>query len=194
MILRIHKVATDDRRPGGAGGWTLPEMLVAVGAGTILLIAFFSTFITLSNTSVAIRNYNDLDQSSRHTLDLMNEDLRNTAVVTNLTYTSVTVTNFNPLTGTSDKIQYWWNSANNTFMRQFNNSTPTVMLTNCDTLTFAGYERVPQSTGDFSFHTNDTGDPTQTKLISVSWRCSRTVLGIKLNTESVQTARICIRN
>jgi hypothetical protein len=36
--------------------------------------------------------------------------------------------------------------------------------------------------------------PSQVKLISVSWRCSRTILGAKVNTESVQTAQICIRN
>ena len=161
-------------------------MIVAVGAGTILLLAFFSAFVTLSNTMVAIRNYDELDISSRSTLDLMNEDLRNTATVTNLTYTSVTVTN------ATDTIRYWWNTNNSTFMRQVNNSAATMMLTNCDYLSFAGFTRVPDV--NFTFVPNSSGDPTRTKLISVSWRCSRTVLGIKLNTESVQTARICIRN
>ena len=34
----------------------------------------------------------------------------------------------------------------------------------------------------------------QVKLLDVSWRCSRKVLGQKLNTESVQTSKIVIRN
>ena len=32
------------------------------------------------------------------------------------------------------------------------------------------------------------------KLIDVSWKCSRKIMGEKLNTESVQTAKIVIRN
>jgi len=28
----------------------------------------------------------------------------------------------------------------------------------------------------------------------VSWKCSRTILGAKINTESVQTAKIVLRN
>ena len=188
MLLKCHSVAAS-RRAGSRAGWSLVEMVIAVGAGTILLLAFVSAFVTLSNTMVAIRNYNDLDSSSRHTLDLMNEDLRNSATVTNWGATSVTV--YNSLTG--DTIKYWWDSGTTRFTRQLN-GVNTVMLTNCDYLNFSYYTRVPTNDSNFDFITNYTSDPTQTKLISVSWRCSRTVLGAKLNTESVQTARICIRN
>jgi hypothetical protein len=31
-------------------------------------------------------------------------------------------------------------------------------------------------------------------MIDVSWKCSREILGAKINTESVQTAKIVIRN
>lgn len=190
MLLKPH-LSVDSRRSESRSGWSLVEMVVAVGAGMILLMAFISAFVTLSNTMVAIGNYNDLDSSSRHTLDLMNEDLRNTASVTNATSTLVKV--YNPLSG--DSIMYWWDSGTTCFKRQLRNASGTstsVLLTNCDFLNFSYYTRVP--TNNFGFITNNTGDPSQSKLISVSWRCSRTVLGIKLNTESVQTARICIRN
>ena len=190
MLLKCHPSLSSSQRPAARGGWTLAEMLVAVGAGTVILLAFVSAFVTLSNTMVAIDNYNDLDQSSRHTLDLMNEDLRNTATVTNITYTSITATNIDT-SGVAHKVTYWWDSSTSAFTRQFD-GVNTVLLTNCDYLTFAAYTRVPAP--GFTFQTNNTGDPTKTKLVSVSWRCSRTVLGIKLNTESVQTARICIRN
>ena len=39
-----------------------------------------------------------------------------------------------------------------------------------------------------------SNNPAICKLVSVSWRCSRTILGQKVNTESVQTAKIVIRN
>jgi hypothetical protein len=32
------------------------------------------------------------------------------------------------------------------------------------------------------------------KLVDVSWLCSRKILGRKVNTESVQTAKIVMRN
>jgi hypothetical protein len=186
MLIKYHQSPLGCRRQTRRAGWTLVEMFVALGAGTIILLAFFSTFITLSSTMKAIYNYNDLDQSSRETLDQMSRDLRDTATVTNFTATSVSVTN--GLTG--DAIQYWWNSTNGTFNRSVN-GVSTMMLTNCDTLAFQYYTRVP--TNNFNFVTN-TGNPNSIKLISISWRCSRSILGAKLNTESVQTARICIRN
>lgn len=186
MLLKCHSSLPGGPRRARCGGWTLAEMIVAVAAGTVILLAFVSAFVTLSNTMVAINNYNDLDSSSRHALDQMGEDLRDTATVLAFANNSITVTN--ALTG--DQIKYWWDSQSSCFNRQVNSTTPTVLLTNCDILTFAGYMRVP--TNNFSFITND--GPSTIKLISVSWRCSRTVLGLKLNTESVQTARICIRN
>ena len=64
------------------------------------------------------------------------------------------------------------------------------MLTNCDFLAFAYYKKTPTNNFDF-VPTTDAG---QVKLISVSWRCSRSILGSKLNTESVQTARVVMRN
>jgi hypothetical protein len=44
--------------------------------------------------------------------------------------------------------------------------------------------------------TNSAGayDLSVCKLINMTWKCSRTVLGSKLNTESVQTAQVVLRN
>ena len=114
----------------------------------------------------------------------MSRDLRNTAVVTALSGSQVTVSN----TITGEFISYKWDGTNN-FTRTLNGSS-TVMLTGCDALAFKGYQRNP--TNNFQFVPAST--VATTKLISVSWRCSRQILGAKLNTESVQTAQICIRN
>lgn len=186
MLLKRHPSSSGNPRRARSGGWTLAEMFIAVGAGTVILLAFVSAFVTLSNTMVAIQNYNDLDQKSRQTLDQMGRDLRDTATVTSFGNTSLTASN--GITG--DVITYAWDGAN-VFTRTVN-GTSTVLLTNCDALVFSGYTRVPTNNPPFGFITND--GPSSVKLITVSWRCSRTILGMKLNTESVQTARICIRN
>src|SRR5512137_2269468 len=71
------------------------------------------------------------------------------------------------------------------------NSVSTTLLTECDYLCFSNYQR------NMIGHTYDqfpvTTSPTNTKLVSLTWICSRKVTGTKLNTESVQTAKIVIR-
>ncbi|MDD5139577.1 MAG: hypothetical protein PHY43_04855 [Verrucomicrobiales bacterium] len=179
-----HFSFSSRRRAQFRRGFTLVETLVATFGASAILGSILVTGSTITNTMAAIVNYNDLNKCSRNTLDIMSRDLRNTATVTSLSNNQVTVTN--AITG--DSISYNWDGTNN-FTRTVNGSR-TVMLTGCDTLTFNGYQRNP--TNNFQFVPAHTASAT--KLISVSWRCSRQILGAKLNTESVQTAQICIRN
>lgn len=172
------------RRTQSRRGWTLMEMMVSMVGASTVLASMLVTSGMLSNSLVAVINYDELNQASRNTLDVMSRDLRNTAVVTDLESDRVAVTN--SITG--DYITYAWDGSND-FVRTYNGQR-TVMLTGCDTLVFQGFQRNP--TNNLNFIPAST--PTQTKLISVSWRCSRKILGAKMNTESVQTAQICIRN
>ena len=164
------------RKPASARrGSTLVEMMVAMTAGTCIMGSIMTTGITVTNTMVAIGNYCDLNRASRRTLDIMSADLRNTAVVTSVSSKQITVSNVL----TADLISYAWDGSNKV-TRTFN----------CDYLCFSNFQRNP--TVNFQFLPATT--PADTKLISVSWRCSRQILGAKINTESVQTAQICIRN
>jgi Tfp pilus assembly protein PilW len=165
-------------------GMTLVELMVGLSLGTAVLGSMLPTGVTVTNSMVAIGNYCDLNRASCHTLDTMSRDLRNTAIVTAISDRSITVSNVL----TSDVISYSWDGSNQV-TRAFNN-TKTVMLTQCDYLKFSNFQRNP--TNNFQFL--PASSPTTTKLVSVSWRCSRQILGAKVNTESVQTAQICIRN
>jgi hypothetical protein len=171
------------------GGWTIVEMMVALAAGTMILAAIVMGTITVSNTMVGIGNYNDLDKLSSHTLDMFSRDVRNAASVGgDLSSTFVRLTNsYNNTT-----VAYSWDGSN-AVTRTYINSGVTnqdILLKNCDTFAFNYYQRNPS--GSFIFVTSSV--PAQVKLISVSWRCSRMILGNKLNTESVQTASVVIRN
>jgi|SRR6478736_3045121 hypothetical protein len=176
--------SSSHRRSQLRRGWTLLETLVTMIGGTAVLGSILVTGTSVSNSMVAIVNYNDLNKSSRNTLDVLSRDFRNTSVVSSLSANQVSVTN--ALTG--DSLVYSWDGSN-TLTRTFD-GVSTVMLTGCDTLIFNGYQRNP--TNNFQFVPANTAS--EIKLISVSWRCARTILGAKLNTESVQTAQICIRN
>lgn len=174
----------DHPRQPRRSGYTLVEMLVALGVGVFIVGTITTTGITLVKSMVAIGNYCDLNRESRNTLDVMSADLRNTADVSAITSNSVTVTN--DLTG--DVISYSWDGSND-LTRTFD-GTSRIMLQHCDYLNFNGYQRNP--TNGFQFL--PASNPSQVKLVSVNWRCSRQILGAKLNTESMQTAQICIRN
>jgi len=71
-------------------------------------------------------------------------------------------------------------------------TTNTVLLTQCDFLNFDISQRNPSN--NFTFYPCPATNVSIAKLIDVSWRCSRQILGAKINTESVQTAKIVIRN
>ncbi len=165
-------------------GMTLLELMITLGSGSVVMGSMMVTGGSVTNSIVAIANYNDLNRSSRNTLDTMTRDLRNTASVTFLSTNLITVSN----TISGDITSYSW--GNNETLTRIVNGSSTVMLKGCDQLFFAGYQRNPTNNLQFA----QTTVTSKIKLISVSWHCSRKILGAKLNTESVQTAQICIRN
>jgi Tfp pilus assembly protein PilW len=165
------------------------EMMVAMTIGGIILGAFVATTITVSRTMVAVGNYNDLNKFSRIALDRLNRDVRNANNV-GVTSTTTQLILTNLFSGTS-VITYKWDGSN-IVTRTVTGAAAdsSYVLTNCDVFAFNYYQRNPTNNYDFVTTTHSA----QVKLISVSWRCSRAVLGLKLNTESVQTAKVVLRN
>ncbi len=188
MLFQPFQISTK-RRLRQCGGWTFMEMMVALACGTIVMLAFIATTISVATTMMAAGNYNDLNKSSRNTLDWLSRDVRNsTSVGASSSSTSVIITNSTGAT----VITYAWDGSNVLSRTEVNSgsSIRTMMLTNCEIFSFSYYQRNP--TNNFAFVS--TTNPAQIKLVSVSWRCSRRILGAKLNTESVQTATVVMRN
>lgn len=189
-MLKHFKLGRGGRRIQSRRGFTLVEMLVAVVSGLIILAAFVAVSLNLSTMMGEVGNYTDLDKSSRQTLDMLSRDIRNAAAVSSTsTITSLQLTN--TFSGTT-LITYSYDGSS-VFTRTLNGGTPRVLLTNCNYLAFSYYLRVPTNNLQFvsvagSISTNHI------KLVSVSWRCSRSILGSKINTESVQTADVVMRN
>jgi len=138
---------------------------------------------------LATANYNDMNKTSRNALDLLSFDVRNAAYVTNYSERALTLVNtFSNVT----RITYAWDGTNYLNRTQAG-GTARVLLSGCGSFNFNYYLRVPQANLQFVSATNSIST-NSVKLISVSWICTRTILGSKLNTESVQTAKIAIRN
>jgi hypothetical protein len=177
---------------------TLVEVMVSAALASIVLAGSGSLYVFGSRSFTSMSNYTDMDVRSREAVDLMSRDIRDATAVTAYTSTStnkvLAVTN--ALAGTA--AIYTWNSSQGTMVCSKTGQADQIYLKGCDSWDFQLYQRSPQSSGSYVFYpaTNTTGayDLTLCKLINMSWKCSRTIIGSKLNTESVQTAQVVLRN
>ncbi len=171
-----------------AGGFTLMEVLIMSAIATVIIAAvmIFSLFATRS--FIAMGNYNDLDRSSRNALDRLSREIRQTDGLTAYATNMLTFKDYDGGT-----LVYQWTPPSGTnagHLDRTKNSVTTTLLTQCDYLSFGISQRNPSN--GFSFY--PTTNLSSVKLIDMNWRCSRKILQSKVNIESVQTAKIVMRN
>ena len=171
--------------------FTLVELSLAMAVSGLILTATLSFTVYAAKSFVAMQNYVDLEQRSQVAVDTMLADVRQTKFLIN--YGTATVSGkfvTNRLTFRD------WDGGDLTFvytnklLLKTKGTESFMLLTNVDFLSFQMFQRTPIGG---SFEQFPTAQPTNCKLVSVSWICSRTITGSKLNTESVQTAKIVLR-
>jgi type II secretory pathway pseudopilin PulG len=167
------------------GAWTLIEMMIGALVASVIFSALGALTVYTARSFVALGNYNDLDRYSRHALDVMSRDIRQTRKVWSYTTNKLVFVDYDNQTN----LTYFWDPSTQVLTRQKGNEI-SVMLTNCDYLSFGRFQRNP----DVGFTFYPPATTPEIKLIDVSWKCSRAILGAKITTESVQTAKIVIRN
>ncbi|HWN96259.1 MAG TPA: prepilin-type N-terminal cleavage/methylation domain-containing protein [Methylomirabilota bacterium] len=171
--------------------FTLSELAVGIAVSSIILTALLSFTVYGAKSFNAMSNYVDLEQKSQNALDTMTSEVRQTRYLSNyLTKTLNGVTITNTLTFVDFDSQLLVYTFTNDVLLRRKAGTETMLLTNVDYLNFGVFQR---NTKTNSFDQFPTSDAPRCKVISVSWICSRTILGSKMNTESVQTAKIVIR-
>ena len=198
--MNIQGCHTIQRRKH-ARAFTLVEMMVGVGVGSLVLASVAALTMYTSRSFVVMGNYEDLEIKSRNAVDAIGREIRNSSALlafqTNLPITSLTLTNATA----ANSVVLTYNSTKRTLVLQKTGQAAQTILTQCDQWNFALYDRAP-ITNSFSTNilfypaTNALGqlDQTYCKLINMSWSCSRQILSVKLTTESVQTAQIVLRN
>jgi prepilin-type N-terminal cleavage/methylation domain-containing protein len=190
--------AQQSQRGKRASGFTLMELMVVVALSAILLTFAASLWLFGSRSFEAMGNYTDLDAKSRNALDLMSRDIRQATAVTDFqnTRSSKQFTVTNATAGTAST--YTWNAARRTLVCSKTGQPNQVYLTECDLWAFQFFQRTPQAGGTYNFFpaTNAAGayDLSTCKLINMTWKCSRTILGSQVNSEYVQTAQVVLRN
>lgn len=164
--------------------FTLTELLVGIAIGMLVLLGTSGLTIFSAKSFASISNYVDLDANSRDALDKLTRDVRQ---VSRLISHSPTNLVFEDADGSN--LEYLYSPTERTLERMKGGTTET-LLTSCDSLTFSVFQRGPIG-GTYNQYPT-AGAPT-CKLVEVSWKCSRNVMGNAFNTESVQTAKIVIR-
>lgn len=181
------------------GAFTLVEMSVAIAVGSLVLAAVASLTLYAAKSSLAIVNYTDLDTKSRYALDVISREIRQSSGVlscsSNSTSSTLVLTNANQAATVT--LAYYPN--NRAVVMSKTGQRDLTALLQCDTWAVSLYQRTPYITPTNVLYypaTNTAGvfDPNLVKLISLSWKCSRTIFAQKVNTESVQAAQIVLRS
>jgi prepilin-type N-terminal cleavage/methylation domain-containing protein len=160
---------------------TLPEMMVALAVGSIVLAVVATVFTTGTCSFAAMGGYVNMDGHSRNTLDHLTQEIRSAG---NLVEFSPTHLKFGYQGQTNSFLVFDWDATSGQ-LTEWNTATTTtnILLTGGSQLAFSLY------TAGFA----PTTIPSQGKGISVSWTCSQTILGRKAS-EDMQQALIIIRN
>ena len=201
MKISLSKFRSRHNWRGTPCGWTLPELMVAVAIGGIVLTAIGTFTVYGIRSFVAMSNYVDMDEKSRRTSDEMTRQIRQCTAVVDFKNTGQTrwITLSNTMAGaTVNYIKYTWDSSTRTLSCEKTGQPSTSTLTECDDWEVRLCKRnpIPGTTNLFHPATNIFGnlDFNIAKLVDMKWKCSRAFIGTALQTESVQTTQIVLRN
>jgi len=170
-------------------GFTLVELMMAVGIGVLLMAAVMALYVTGLRSYAIMGNYQDMDNKSCKALDILNREIRNSSALVSFATNRLTFYN----TNSAQTVIITYDSTARALVLQRTGLATITNLTECDSWSYQLFTRAPSSlTTNIVFSTATTAS--ECKIVQMSWKCSRKVLGTKMTTESVQTAQIVLRN
>ena len=161
------------------------EMVIAMLVASMLVIALVKLSTSSSRSFAEMLNYVDLNRANSVALDKLTRDIRQMNSLLELQTNYVRFVDNDGV-----EVRYVYNPANGTLVKTKNGENTTI-LSGCDSMQFGSYERVPLSN---TFDLVSASYPTNCKVVSITWNCSRSLLRLRANTESAQATRIVIRN
>ncbi len=174
-----------------ARGWTLVEMMVAVGLFSIAGAALMTLYVYSIKSFASLTNYAMLDMENRKAMDLLTKELRQARYIkgyaSNNVRSSLVFRN-----GDGYDVTYSFSPTQKVMTRQVNGST-TMILTNCDLLDFNLFQRNPSSNSYGLFPVASANWTQTVKVVQLTWKTARHVPAGPINSENVQTARVVIR-
>ena len=167
-------------------GLTLLEYVFTIALASIITLAIIGFSVYTSRSFAGLYNYMELENQSRIALDTMTRDVRQTGRLTGY------ATNYISFVDSDGaNLTYRFSPTDRTLTRE-KGGTSTTLLRECETLTFSIFQR-NTTNGTYDQYPTTLSE-SNTKLIQLSWICSRKITGTTINTECVQTAKIVLRN
>jgi prepilin-type N-terminal cleavage/methylation domain-containing protein len=175
---------------GPRHGFTLVELMIAVGLSGFILAGVLSSFLFLGRSGANIRNYSDMEAQARKALELFAEDTRQASDATWASATSVT------LNVDGINVVYSYNAG--TFTRT-STSGSTTLLTGIQAPTrtnpfFRAYSITGDEITDFSTAAARSAARNATKQIQISLSAARRTQTVTAATNIVLSARYVLRN
>jgi len=181
--MECNATFTKRRRQSGI---TIMEMMVGLTIGALVLAGLAQLTFYTGRSFAALMNYIELDRYSRNALDQMVFKIRQADELTSFT-TNRMVFSYQR----TNQLVYSYSPDSKLLTETLAGQTKT-LLKGCDVLIFSIFQRNTASGTYDQFPATMTNNAA--KLVQLNWTCSRTVLGARINTESVQSAKIVIRN
>src|SRR5688572_10100188 len=152
--------ATSTKRARRAA-FTLVEYLVAIGVGGVLLAALMQVVFYTGRSFAALINYTELDRYSRNALDQMIYKIREADELKSFSDTRLVFSYWK-----TNELIYEYSPKARTLTESLNGSTKT-LLTGCDELSFAIYQRNTAAGTFDQFPATITNSAV--KLVQMSW-------------------------
>jgi prepilin-type N-terminal cleavage/methylation domain-containing protein len=181
----VCKTTFTSKSRGLQAGFTLVEFLIATGLGAMLLTVVAFLMVYACRSFISMANYLDLDQHSQQSMDKMSREIR---TADHLTAFATNDLSFLDQNGNTVRYLY---DANAQALERISGGVTNNYLTGCNWASFTIYQRNPISN---TFEPYSTSTYTNAKMIEITWNCSRTILSAKANTESIQSAKVELRN
>jgi prepilin-type N-terminal cleavage/methylation domain-containing protein len=180
--------------PRARQGWTLLEMMIAVGIFSLVGMSLMGTYMFSVKTMASMYSYALLDAYNRQAMDQLTWEIRQSKKVLAYTTNSITILAVNPTNGVESTIKYQFSPTKKKMVRQnLSDNTSKLLLDNCSLLQFDLFTRCPSNAvfGAFPVAVNNWSNTV--KVLQLTWKTAVTKPDGIINSENVQTARIVIR-
>jgi prepilin-type N-terminal cleavage/methylation domain-containing protein len=184
--MECNVTSTKRSRHHRRAAFTLMEMVVGVAIASIIMVVLAQLTFYTGRSFAALMNYTELDKYSRNALDQMVNKIRQADGLVSFTSNRMQFSYM-----TTNSLVYDYSPGAKTLTETLDGQSKTILV-GCDVLNFSVYQRNTAAGTYDQFPATLTNNAV--KLVQLSWTCSRKILGARVNTESVQSAKIVIRN
>jgi type II secretory pathway pseudopilin PulG len=179
--------------PRAKQAWTLVEMMVAVGIFSLSSLCLMGLYLFSVKSMASMYSYALLDASNRQAMDQLTREIRQSKEVVNFSTNSITILTADPDGSDGPTVTYSFSPSAKKMLRTSSDGTSTVLLDNCNLLSFQLFMRCPISNtfGIFPVAVNNWQQTV--KVLQLTWKTSIVQPSSVASSENIQTARIVIR-